>query len=32
MIKITDIAKDKLKDVLKENPDKYLRINFQGSG
>jgi hypothetical protein len=26
MVEITDVAKDKLKEVLNENPGKYLRI------
>ena len=32
MIEITDIARDKLKELLAENTDKYLRIVFQGFG
>jgi Fe-S cluster assembly iron-binding protein IscA len=32
MVKITDVAKDKIKEVLKENPGKYLRIVLQGIG
>ena len=32
MVEITDVAKDKLKEVLNENPGKYLRIVVQGIG
>ena len=32
MVEITDLAKDKLKEVLDENPGKYLRIVMQGIG
>ncbi len=32
MITITDVAKDKIKEVLLKNPGKYLRIVVQGSG
>jgi Fe-S cluster assembly iron-binding protein IscA len=32
MVEITDVAKDKLKEVLNENPGKYLRIVMQGIG
>jgi hypothetical protein len=32
MIEITDIARDKLKEVLNKNPGKYLRIITEGSG
>jgi len=32
MVKITDVAKDKIKEVLSENPGKYLRIVMQGIG
>jgi Fe-S cluster assembly iron-binding protein IscA len=32
IIQITDIAKDKLKEVLDENPGKYIRIVIEGIG
>ena len=32
MVKITDVARDKLTDVLNENPGKYLRVVVQGVG
>ena len=32
MVKITDVARDKLTDVLSENPGKYLRVVVQGVG
>ena len=32
MIEITDIAKDKINEVLNNNPGKYLRIIVQGFG
>ena len=32
MITITDVARDKIKEVLKNNPGKYLRIETQGFG
>jgi Fe-S cluster assembly iron-binding protein IscA len=32
MVEITDVAKDKLKEVLNENPGKYLRIVMEGVG
>jgi Fe-S cluster assembly iron-binding protein IscA len=32
MVEITDVAKDKLKEVLNENPSKYLRIVMEGIG
>ena len=32
MINITDTARDKLKDVFKQNAKKYLRINMDGVG
>ena len=32
MIKITDIARDKLKEVLDSNPGKHLRVIIQGYG
>ena len=32
MIKITDIASDKLKDVMEKNKGKYLRVVFEGFG
>jgi Fe-S cluster assembly iron-binding protein IscA len=32
MVEITDAAKDKIKEVLNENPGKYLRIVMQGVG
>ena len=32
MMEITDVAKDKLKEVLNENPGKYLRIVMEGIG
>ena len=32
MVEITDVAKDKLKEVLNENIGKYLRIVVQGVG
>lgn len=32
MIEITDVAKDKLKEVLDSNPGKYLRVVVEGYG
>ncbi len=32
MVTITDVAKDKIQEVLKQNPGKYIRIVVQGSG
>ena len=32
MVEITDMAKDKLKEVLNENLGKYLRIVMEGVG
>ena len=32
MVEITDVAKDKIKEVLNGNPGKYLRIVLQGIG
>ena len=32
MVEITDVARDKLKEVLSENPGKYLRIVMEGVG
>ena len=32
MIEITDLAKDKIQEVLKQNPGKLLRVVVQGSG
>ena len=32
MIEITDAAKGKIKEVLKENPGKLLRVVIQGAG
>jgi Fe-S cluster assembly iron-binding protein IscA len=32
MVEITDVAKDKLKELLDENPGKYLRIVMEGVG
>ena len=32
MVEITDAAKDKINEVLNENPGKYLRIVTQGVG
>jgi len=32
MVEITDVAKDKIKEVLNENPGKYLRIVMEGVG
>ncbi len=32
MIKITDIARDKLKEVLDKNPGKNVRVVIQGFG
>lgn len=32
MIEITDIARDKIKEVLNENPGKYLRVITEGNG
>ncbi len=31
-MKITEIAKEKLKEVLKNNPGKYFRVIFEGYG
>ncbi len=32
MVQITDMARDKIQEVLKENGGKYLRIFIQGAG
>jgi Fe-S cluster assembly iron-binding protein IscA len=32
MINVTDAARDKIKEVLKENPGKYVRIVIEGFG
>jgi hypothetical protein len=32
MIAITDVARDKINEVLKKNPGKYLRVVFEGVG
>jgi len=32
MINITDLAKEKIQEVLKNNPGKYLRLVIQGFG
>ena len=32
MVNITDLAKEKIEEVLKGNPGKYLRINIAGFG
>jgi Fe-S cluster assembly iron-binding protein IscA len=32
MINITDAARDKIKEILKENPGKHLRVMVQGFG
>ncbi len=32
MIEITDLAKNKLLEVLSQNPGKYLRVIFEGFG
>jgi Fe-S cluster assembly iron-binding protein IscA len=32
MVEITDVARDKLKEVLNKNPGKYLRIVMDGVG
>ena len=32
MIEITDVAKDKLEELLKENLGKYLRVVIEGAG
>lgn len=32
MVEITDIARDKIKEVLAENPGKYVRIIVSGLG
>jgi hypothetical protein len=32
MVEITDVARDKLKEVLNKNPGKYLRIVMEGIG
>jgi Fe-S cluster assembly iron-binding protein IscA len=32
MIEITDLAKDKIKDLLNKNPGKYIRVTFEGYG
>lgn len=32
MIKISDLAKDKIKEVMQKNPGKYLRVMIQGYG
>lgn len=32
MLKITDIARDKIKELMQEHPDKCLRIIFEGFG
>jgi len=32
LLKITDIARDKIKELMKEHPEKHLRIVFEGFG
>jgi len=32
MLTVTDLARDKFYDVLKEHPDKALRVVFEGFG
>lgn len=32
MVQITDMARDKINEILKENEGKYLRIFVQGGG
>lgn len=32
MVQITDMARDKIKEVLDQNTGKYLRIYFDGAG
>jgi hypothetical protein len=32
MLKITDSAKDKIKETLDKNPGKYLRVTMEGIG
>jgi hypothetical protein len=32
MIKISDLAKDKIKEVMQKNPGKFLRVMIQGYG
>ena len=32
MLTITDTARDKFKEIMKEHPDKYLRVVFEGFG
>ena len=32
MIEITDVAKEKIKEVLNNNPGRYLRVFIQGHG
>ena len=32
MITVTDTARDKLKELMLEHPEKYLRVVFQGYG
>jgi len=32
MIRITDSARDKIKEILSANPGKYLRVMYKGMG
>ena len=32
MIKVTDTARDKFKELMKEHPGKFLRVVFEGFG
>jgi len=32
MLKITDLARDKIKELMQEHPDRYLRVVFEGFG
>ncbi len=32
MLKITDGARDKIKELMQEHPDKHLRVVFEGFG
>jgi Fe-S cluster assembly iron-binding protein IscA len=32
MLQITDTAKEKIKEILGQNPGKYLRVEMQGYG
>jgi hypothetical protein len=32
MLKITNVARDKIKELMQEHPEKYLRIIFEGFG